>query len=202
MEALVIDAEVVDRVVGELTANADRYDYASNVLERTYPRGLDVEAFSMWSMEESDRLAKSPASREHVTLGGQEGERLVVGIEHQDPGRQLHSRRGVDADRCDGTWGDVPVAADTQHVDGTYAGGDGDGSATRPWPTIAEGIALQLVLPALLEKNKCFMLAGSRRGDRRVPALWISDRAPKLGWCWEGNPHSWLGTASALGRRA
>lgn len=68
--------------------------------------------------------------------------------------------------------------------------------------TIAEGIALQLVLPALLEKNKCFMLAGSRRGDRRVPALWISDRAPKLGWCWEGNPHSWLGTASALGRRA
>lgn len=52
-------------------------------------------------------------------------------------------------------------------------------------------------LHELLEKNKCFMLAGSRRHDRRVPALWISERAPKLGWCWDGNPHTWLGTASA-----
>ena len=67
--------------------------------------------------------------------------------------------------------------------------------------TILEGIILQLVRPDLLEKNRCFMLAGSRRGDRRVPALWISGGAPKLGWCWEGNPHSWLGTASAAERR-
>ncbi len=68
--------------------------------------------------------------------------------------------------------------------------------------TILEGIVLQLVRPDLLVKNHCFMLAGSRRGDRRVPALWISDGAPKLGWCWEGNPHTWLGTASAAERRA
>jgi len=70
--------------------------------------------------------------------------------------------------------------------------------------TIDEGIALATQVPQVLEKNKCFMLAGSRRsslpGDRRVPALWISERAPKLGWCWDGNPHTWLGTASA-GRR-
>ena len=70
--------------------------------------------------------------------------------------------------------------------------------------TIDEGIALVTQVPEVLEKNKCFMLAGSRRtalpGDRRVPALWIADRAPKLGWCWDGNPHTWLGTASA-GRR-
>jgi hypothetical protein len=67
--------------------------------------------------------------------------------------------------------------------------------------TIDEGIALVTQVPQVLEKNKCFMLAGSRRtglpGDRRVPALWISERAPKLGWCWDGNPHTWLGTASA-----
>lgn len=67
--------------------------------------------------------------------------------------------------------------------------------------TILEGMILQLVRPDLLEKNRCFMLAGSRRGDRRVPALWISGGAPKLGWCWEGNPHTWLGTASAAERR-
>ncbi|EAP98760.1 hypothetical protein JNB_01290 [Janibacter sp. HTCC2649] len=63
--------------------------------------------------------------------------------------------------------------------------------------TIDEGIAVVTQAPHLLEKNKCFMLSGSRRSDRRVPALWISERAPKLGWCWDGNPHTWLGVASA-----
>lgn len=66
--------------------------------------------------------------------------------------------------------------------------------------TIEEGIALVTQVPPLLEKNKCFMLAGSRRGDRRVPALWISEGAPKLGWCWDGNPHTWLGLANAGAR--
>jgi hypothetical protein len=66
--------------------------------------------------------------------------------------------------------------------------------------TIHEGIALVTQFPEVLEKNRCFMLSGSRRGDRRVPALWISGKAPKLGWCWDGNPHSWLGTASAAVR--
>ncbi|HEY9563701.1 MAG TPA: DUF5701 family protein [Nocardioides sp.] len=67
--------------------------------------------------------------------------------------------------------------------------------------TIDEGIALVMQAPHLLEKNKCFMLSGSRRADRRVPALWISQNAPKLGWCWDGNPHTWLGVASAAQRR-
>lgn len=66
--------------------------------------------------------------------------------------------------------------------------------------TIDEGIALVTHAPHLLEKNKCFMVSGSRRDDRRVPALWISENAPKLGWCWDGNPHSWLGVASAAER--
>jgi hypothetical protein len=66
--------------------------------------------------------------------------------------------------------------------------------------TIAEGVALITHYPAVLEKNKCFSLAGSRCGDRRVPALWISKGAPKLGWCWAGNPHTWLGTASCAAR--
>jgi hypothetical protein len=66
--------------------------------------------------------------------------------------------------------------------------------------TIDEGIALVTHWPSLLEPNKCFMLSGSRRSDRRVPALWISEKAPKLGWCWDGNPHTWLGVASAAER--
>lgn len=68
--------------------------------------------------------------------------------------------------------------------------------------TIEEGIALMTHVPQLLVKNKCFSLGGSRSGDRRVPAIWISQKAPKLGWCWQGNPHTWLGMASAGSRRA
>ncbi|MGW9430701.1 DUF5701 family protein [Streptomyces decoyicus] len=63
--------------------------------------------------------------------------------------------------------------------------------------TTEEGIALVTQFPEALAKNKCFSLGGTRFGDRRVPALWISKGAPKLGWCWEGNPHTWLGLASA-----
>ncbi|MBW8806970.1 MAG: hypothetical protein JF587_24410 [Catenulisporales bacterium] len=68
--------------------------------------------------------------------------------------------------------------------------------------SIEEGIALVTHFPELLAKNKCFELAGSRNGDKRVPALWISRGAPKLGWCWQGNPHTWLGMASAGSRAA
>jgi hypothetical protein len=68
--------------------------------------------------------------------------------------------------------------------------------------TVDEGIAFITHHPGSLEKNRCFSLAGSRCGDRRVPALWISKGAPTLGWCWAGNPHSWLGCASAGDRTA
>jgi len=66
--------------------------------------------------------------------------------------------------------------------------------------TIEEGIALITHVPEAVATNGGFSLAGSRCGDRRVCALWISKGAPKLGWCWAGNPHTWLGTASC-GRR-
>lgn len=63
-----IDPLVTDRVINELTAHARDCDYASNVLERTFPRGLDVEAFHLDTLLRMDRIAASPAAREHVTL--------------------------------------------------------------------------------------------------------------------------------------
>lgn len=66
--------------------------------------------------------------------------------------------------------------------------------------TMEEGIAFLHAVPEALEKNKCFHTGASRGTDRRVPALWISDRAPHLGWCWEHNHHTWLGVASAEDR--
>ncbi|SCE87796.1 hypothetical protein GA0070607_2686 [Micromonospora coriariae] len=67
--------------------------------------------------------------------------------------------------------------------------------------TIDEGLAFITLHPAALASNRCFSLVGSRCGDKRVPALWISQGAPKLGWCWFGNPHTWLGSASARPER-
>ena len=67
--------------------------------------------------------------------------------------------------------------------------------------TIDEGVALVVVRPDMLRPNKCFSLLASRTGtNQRVPAVWISERRAKLGWCWDRNPHTWLGAASAADR--
>lgn len=66
--------------------------------------------------------------------------------------------------------------------------------------TISEGLALLTAHPGALEKNHCFQTPGSRKGDQRVPGLWISNRAPKLGFCWARNHHTWLGVASCGSR--
>lgn len=82
--------------------------------------------------------------------------------------------------------------------------------------TLEEGLHWVLVQPEVLERGRCFMTIGSRRPrgaggyDARTPALWISNGtgrdgrhrrgAPKLGWCWWGNRHTWLGIASCATR--
>jgi hypothetical protein len=84
--------------------------------------------------------------------------------------------------------------------------------------TLGEGLHWLLQQPDVLERNRCFMTIGSRlrrsdgRLDTRTPALWLSNGtgrdgkerqgAPKVGWCWAGNRHTWLGFASAAGRSA
>ncbi|QNS03809.1 DUF5701 family protein [Streptomyces xanthii] len=81
---------------------------------------------------------------------------------------------------------------------------------------LSEGIHWVLQRPEVLERNHCFMTIGSRLRkpngvlDARTPAIWISNGtgrdgrerrgAPKVGWCWWGNRHTWLGFGSATGR--
>ena len=59
------DPEVIDDCV-RLRAERD-VDYASNGLRRTYPRGLDVEAFTLAALLAAHREASDPYEREHVT---------------------------------------------------------------------------------------------------------------------------------------
>lgn len=83
--------------------------------------------------------------------------------------------------------------------------------------TLTEGLTWLLQQPAALQRNHCFMAIGSRKRkpggalDTRTPAVWISNgtgrdgidnrNAPKVGWCWAGNRHTWLGFGSSSGRR-
>lgn len=62
-----IDPAVVDRVVRFYKEAGGRYVYVSNVLERTYPRGLDCEVFSAQALEQAAREASMDTEREHVT---------------------------------------------------------------------------------------------------------------------------------------
>jgi spore coat polysaccharide biosynthesis protein SpsF len=59
-----LDPDVVNRVVDALDGNAD---YASNVVQRTFPIGLDVEAIRIETLAVIHSVATSPEAREHVT---------------------------------------------------------------------------------------------------------------------------------------
>jgi len=62
-----IDPEVVDFVAGIFLDGDDPWDYVSNTLDRTYPRGMDTEILSTAVLEEAGREAGDAAEREHVT---------------------------------------------------------------------------------------------------------------------------------------
>ncbi len=60
-----IDASLVDKVISKF--NSSDCDYVSNNYPPTYPDGLDVEVFSLSSLDIANRFAISISDREHVT---------------------------------------------------------------------------------------------------------------------------------------
>lgn len=63
-----IDPEIVDQVIQNYVEAFPLYDYVSNSLKRTFPRGLDAEIFSFQALDQAFHEAKNQAEREHVTL--------------------------------------------------------------------------------------------------------------------------------------
>ena len=59
-----LDPTVSHEVAQTLTQG--RWDFASNAVVRSYPQGLDTEACWVDVLERLNRLATSPAAREHV----------------------------------------------------------------------------------------------------------------------------------------
>jgi len=63
----VIDPEVVDYLINFFANNIEKYDYVSNTLERSYPKGMDAEITSFDTLKEAHFNAYDPFDREHVT---------------------------------------------------------------------------------------------------------------------------------------
>jgi spore coat polysaccharide biosynthesis protein SpsF len=64
------DCPLIDPDVSDATIQVfldQRADYASNVLERSYPRGLDTEVMTLDTLARAWREAKESYQREHVT---------------------------------------------------------------------------------------------------------------------------------------
>lgn len=61
------DAEVIDGIIEQHIRT--QVDYTSNVIDRTFPRGLDAEVFTVAALDRLSELDLSEAEHEHVTLG-------------------------------------------------------------------------------------------------------------------------------------
>jgi len=62
-----IDPKVIDEVIDCYLKNQSNYDYVSNCLERTYPRGMDTEVFSFSTLQQAFWEVTAQPDREHVT---------------------------------------------------------------------------------------------------------------------------------------
>lgn len=62
-----IDPVVVDRVIQSWLDGQPNLDYASNILEETFPLGMHVEVFSYEALDYANKNALKPDEREHVT---------------------------------------------------------------------------------------------------------------------------------------
>ncbi|ARW08609.1 cytidylyltransferase domain-containing protein [Bacillus atrophaeus] len=63
----IIDYRVIDKVIKCYLDSNGQYDYVSNTLQRTYPRGMDIEVFSASSLEKAYLESSLDYEREHVT---------------------------------------------------------------------------------------------------------------------------------------
>lgn len=91
-----MDPEVVDEVVERYLEAYPKIDYAANILQRTYPRGMDVEVFSYKVLTNLAETVNSAVEREHVTLHITHNPQLFSRISVVNSDDQSHYRLTVD----------------------------------------------------------------------------------------------------------
>jgi spore coat polysaccharide biosynthesis protein SpsF len=63
-----IDPRLSESVIRHYLDNTAKYDYCSADVQRSYPRGVDTEVFSMSALKEAHAECELEDEREHVTL--------------------------------------------------------------------------------------------------------------------------------------
>ncbi|NVJ91194.1 MAG: glycosyltransferase family protein [Methylocystaceae bacterium] len=63
-----VDPAIVDELVNRYLENLNHVDFLSNDLKTSYPPGMEVEVFSMKSLNDAEEKCNDPAIREHGTL--------------------------------------------------------------------------------------------------------------------------------------
>lgn len=93
-----LDSEITDDIIKFYLDNYPKYDYVSNTLDRTYPRGLDTEVFSFKALEKAFNEAKEKFEREHVTpfIGGNNN--VFSNYQFKDNEDNSHLRLTLDTD--------------------------------------------------------------------------------------------------------
>lgn len=87
-----VDPDVTDAVIEHFLERG--LDYASNVLRRSYPRGLDVQVYRTEALARAASLTDDRADHEHVTLFLYEHPELFsLGNVEAAPGTELPSQR-------------------------------------------------------------------------------------------------------------
>jgi spore coat polysaccharide biosynthesis protein SpsF len=134
-----LDPGVIDRVIAALTGEVD---YASNTHQRSFPRGLDVEALHRDTLERIARLGSSPAAREHVTA-------FVM----EQPALFRTAQIAAERDDSDLRW-TVDTSDDLAMVRGLYAALDlgaagAPGARSRPYTEVVAAVRARPELAAV-----------------------------------------------------
>lgn len=93
-----MDPIILDQIIH--TYQTKNVDYVSNILERTYPRGMDIQIFSTAVLEKVSRLTNDPIDHEHVSL-----------YIHEHP--EIFTLANVKSDLPENKW-DIRLTVDTQ----------------------------------------------------------------------------------------
>ena len=146
-----LDPAVIGQVIAALVAGPTPCDYAANVFTRTFPRGLDAEALWRDTLHRLDRLARTPATREHVTALVHERPALFVTASVEGAVDASDLRLTVDTD------------ADLELIRRIHA-------RLAPGPTTphAEVVALLRREPALVALNTAVEQRGWHHADPRA----------------------------------
>jgi uncharacterized protein DUF5701 len=213
--------EAVPESRSDTTLRRDFDRQVENLIDKGYPgvAGLPEDAFRQRLAPLAERLADLPAGATDedripfvIVVSGE-----LVPTHEAIALAELRGKQGFTSMEADDLKRFVPVAGVEPPPGSAYLVTDIDtGRETlnvipddaidtinadgRSPLTIEEGVALVTHHPDVLRTMNCFSLPGSRCGDRRVTAVWVSAGRPRLGWCWAGAPHTWLGSASCARR--